>query len=151
MARSAGAYRILYAYKYLSHSQIYLFAIIRSKHMKTDKYPNLTPWKPGQSGNPAGRKLGSKNISSIVQELLNQEADNFILTKSSVSELTQGASTSYARAVVFAAINKALQGNMQAIIWLSEQQEHRASTQDAHKQEPLVISVISPRNNSAVD
>lgn len=32
---------------------------------------NLTPWQPGQSGNPNGRQPGSKNWATIVQDLLN--------------------------------------------------------------------------------
>lgn len=31
---------------------------------------NLKPFKPGQSGNPAGRKKGSKNRSTIAREWL---------------------------------------------------------------------------------
>lgn len=113
--------------------------------MKTQKYPNLTPWQPGQSGNPAGRKPGSKNISTIVQELLDQEADEGMLAKSSIAELTQNTSTSYAKAVVLATVHKALQGNMQAIIWLAEQQE-RNKVRDVYTREPIIITPIKPRN-----
>lgn len=31
---------------------------------------NLTPWKPGQSGNPAGKKKGCKNVATRAKELL---------------------------------------------------------------------------------
>ncbi len=31
---------------------------------------NLTPWKPGHSGNPKGRPKGSRNRSTIMRELL---------------------------------------------------------------------------------
>jgi len=34
---------------------------------------NLKPWKPGQSGNPAGKPKGTKHISTLIQELLNDE------------------------------------------------------------------------------
>lgn len=34
---------------------------------------NLTPWKPGQSGNLAGPKPGYKHISTHIQEMLNDE------------------------------------------------------------------------------
>lgn len=118
--------------------------------MKTQKYPNLTPWQPGQSGNPAGRKPGSKNMSTIVQELLDQEADSDMLAGSSISELTQDTSMTYAKAVVLATIKRALQGNMQAIAWLAEQQERIAKRDDV-TQEPLIISAIMSRNKSAVE
>jgi hypothetical protein len=32
---------------------------------------NLKPWKPGISGNPAGRPKGSRNIKKVIQDLLN--------------------------------------------------------------------------------
>jgi hypothetical protein len=35
---------------------------------------NLKPWQPGTSGNPNGRPKGSRNIKSIIQDLLNDEA-----------------------------------------------------------------------------
>ena len=35
---------------------------------------NLTPFQPGQSGNPAGRPAGSRNIKTILRELLDVAA-----------------------------------------------------------------------------
>jgi hypothetical protein len=119
--------------------------------MKTQKYPNLTSWQPGQSGNPAGRKPGSKNMSTIVQELLDQEADNGMLTRSSIAEIIKGETITYAKAVVLATVHKALQGNMQAIEWLAEQQERGAVTSKVTTQEPLIISTIKTRDESTVD
>jgi len=119
--------------------------------MKTQKYPNLTPWQPGQSGNPAGRKIGSKNISTIVQELLDQEADSNILTKSNIVDFVNGETITFAKAVVLATLFKALQGNMQAICWLAEQQERGAVVQERLTQTPVIISSIKPRIQSAVD
>lgn len=113
--------------------------------MNTSKYPNLTSWQPGQSGNPAGRKPGSKNISTIVQELLDQDADNGVLDSNNLTQLINGATTTYAKAVVYAAIAKALQGNMQAIIWLAEQQERDSVIQQRERIEPIVVSNIKPR------
>ena len=115
--------------------------------MKNKEYPNLSPWQPGQSGNPAGRKPGSKNMSTIVQELLNQDANNEILVNNNLAQLAGGVTTTYAKAVVFAAITKALQGNMQAIIWLAEHQERGAIVGGTLKQEPLIISTIKARKN----
>jgi len=115
--------------------------------MKTQKYPNLTPWQPGQSGNPAGRKSGSKNMSTLVKELLDEDADRDLLAQSSIAALVQDASLTYGKAVVLATIQKALQGNMQAISWLAEQQEKVSSVQIVQTQEPIIISNIEPRFN----
>lgn len=40
--------------------------------VKQDKAPQLEPWrfKPGQSGNPAGRPKGSKSLKTFAQEYL---------------------------------------------------------------------------------
>lgn len=42
---------------------------------KTVKYSQLTPFKPGQSGNPAGRPKGSKN--KLSETFLRALADDF--------------------------------------------------------------------------
>src|SRR6266404_7673345 len=39
----------------------------------TPKVENLTPWVPGQSGNPAGKKPGLKNWSTLVQDVLGDD------------------------------------------------------------------------------
>src|SRR6185369_17021897 len=90
--------------------------------MKDKNYPNLKPWKTGQSGNPDGRKVGSKNVSTIVKQVLEQDADTDILIGTKVADLTNGQPTSYAQAIVLAMLKKALEGNVQAVCWLAEQQ-----------------------------
>lgn len=90
--------------------------------MNNKKYPNLKSWKTGQSGNPAGRKVGSKNVSTIVRELLEQDANEQLLAASNIAELANGKPTSYAQAIVLAMLRKALEGNVQAVCWLAEQQ-----------------------------
>lgn len=70
--------------------------------MNTKNYPNLKPWKPGQSGNPTGRKPGSKNVSTIVRKLLEQDAEKGLLSSSNLTNLASGQPTSYAQAMVLA-------------------------------------------------
>jgi hypothetical protein len=52
------------------------------REMNNKNYPNLKPWKRGQSGNPAGRKPGSQNVSTIVRNLLEQDTQNDLLEAS---------------------------------------------------------------------
>lgn len=63
--------------------------------MNNKNYPNLNPWKAGQSGNPSGRKVGSKNVSTIVSELLAQDASEQLLTSNNIADLANGKATSY--------------------------------------------------------
>ena len=43
----------------------------------TDRSASVAPfkWKPGQSGNPAGRRKGSVSLASALQKLLLKEPD----------------------------------------------------------------------------
>jgi len=36
---------------------------------------NLIPWKPGQSGNPNGRKLGTRNRKSVIMDAIKRLAE----------------------------------------------------------------------------
>lgn len=76
--------------------------------MNNKKHKNLKPRKPGQSGNPAGRRPGSKNVSMIVRELLNQDAKEVVPRANNLSHLTKGKSTTYAQAMVLVMIQKAV-------------------------------------------
>src|SRR5215210_6970327 len=98
--------------------------------MSNKNFSNLKPWKPGQSGNPAGRKPGSKNVSTIVRKLLEQDAVEEILSSSNLNNLANNQTTSYAQAMVLAMIKKALEGNVQAVSWLAERQDRSYITDD---------------------
>lgn len=116
--------------------------------------PNLKPWRKGQSGNPAGRKVGSKNVSTIVRELLEQDANEQILTSNNIADLANGKPTSYAQAIVFAMLKKALTGNVQAACWLVEQQGlsyvSETSGNGLFQTSKLEIEII-PSKQSALD
>jgi hypothetical protein len=42
-------------------------------HVGKGRPPQATRWKPGQSGNPRGRPRGSKNLSTMLMEELNEK------------------------------------------------------------------------------
>lgn len=122
--------------------------------MKNKNYSNLRPWKAGQSGNPAGRRLGSKNVSTIVRELLEQDANEQLLSSGNIANLANGKTTSYAQAIVFAMLKKALEGNVQAVCWLAEQQERDYASETGELglfQTSKVIVEVVPSTQSAVD
>lgn len=113
--------------------------------MNNKNYPNLKSWRKGQSGNPAGRKQGSKNISTIVRKLLEQNAVDELLSSSNLSDLAKGQPTSYAQAMVLAMIKKALEGDVRAVKWLAERQDKSYITDDKtnfFNKPTLVIKVV---------
>lgn len=122
--------------------------------MKNKNYPNLKPWKAGQSGNPTGRKVGSKNVSTIVKQVLEQDADVGILIGTKIADLTNGKPTSYAQAVVLAMLKKALEGNVQAACWLTEQQvlsnAYEMGDNGLFNTSKLQIEIV-PSKSSALD
>ncbi len=113
--------------------------------MNNKNYTNLKTWKKGQSGNPAGRKQGSKNVSTIVRKLLDQDAKEGLLSSANLNELANGKTTSYAQAMVLAMIKKALEGDVRAVKWLAERQDKSYVTDDKtnfFNKPTLVIEVV---------
>ena len=53
------------------------------------KEDNLIPWKPGQSGNPKGRRKGSVSITKLIKERL--AADDGARAKQLADALIEGA------------------------------------------------------------
>lgn len=122
--------------------------------MNNKTYPNLKSWNAGQSGNPVGRKVGSKNVSTIVRQVLEQDADTDILIGTKIADLTNGKSTSYAQAIVLAMLRKALEGNVQAVCWLTEQQMLSNASDTGQNglfhTSKLLVEIV-PSKQSAVD
>ena len=79
---------------------------------------NLTPAQPGEVRNPHGRPKGSKNLSSIIREL---EDDNFewdqipMKQKDAVAKIG-----SPWRAIVYRAVAMAATGDIKAMKWLKD-------------------------------
>ncbi len=92
-------------------------------------------------------------MSTIVRQLLEQDANTNLLSGSNITGLTNGKPTSYAQAMTLAMLKKALEGNVQAVKWLSEQQERNyASTDNANGifyASKLVFEII-PSDKSTV-
>jgi hypothetical protein len=75
---------------------------------------NLTPWRPGQSGNPAGKPKGSKHLSTWIRDLLDDE--QFTVRLSSGDSFI-GAPV---KAIVTALITQAIEGDMKAFDLLAK-------------------------------
>lgn len=82
---------------------------------------NLTPWPKGKSGNPEGRPKGSKNLSTIVQEILSdEELFEKILstTKNKPGWLDHIPNKNAANAIVTAMTVRAMSGDHRAAEWI---------------------------------
>jgi len=113
--------------------------------MSHKNFSNLKPWKPGQSGNPAGRKPGSKNVSTIVRKLLEQDATDGLLSNSNLKDFANGQPTSYAKAMVLAMIKKGLEGDVRAVRWLADRQDKSIIAEDKtgfFERPKLVIEIV---------
>ena len=79
---------------------------------------NLTPFQPGQSGNPDGRPRGIQNWSELVRNLLDDEklAENLLSKKpgwwSNLPQKNAG------HAIVVAMMIQAMGGDVKAATWL---------------------------------
>jgi hypothetical protein len=58
--------------------------------MHTNSLANLNRWQKGTSGNPAGRKEGSKNMATIVRELLDSKIDPRFPLDDNLKQLVAG-------------------------------------------------------------
>lgn len=74
--------------------------------------PNIVPrWKPGESGNPNGRPKGSRSMSTVVRELL--EDENFEI------KFANGEIRKYPAKIISEVMSrKAASGDVQAATWL---------------------------------
>lgn len=78
-------------------------------------FPNIdTQFKPGESGNPAGKPKGTKHITSWIQELLNDEEFE---CESIDGKKYKGAPL---QAIVKVAIMKSIQGDNKWAEWLAK-------------------------------
>jgi len=80
---------------------------------KTD-HLTQTQWKPGQSGNPAGKPKGTKHLSTLIREMLDD--DNFV-QKLENGKLIMGAP---GKAIVRVLVVKSLNGDLKAFDLLAK-------------------------------
>ena len=71
-------------------------------------------WKPGQSGNPAGKPKGTKHLSTYIQEALTDE--NFELKLKDGSILKEMP----IKAIIKTAVAKSVSGDTRAMEWLAK-------------------------------
>jgi len=80
--------------------------------------PVATRWKPGQSGNPAGKPKGAKNLATVIKA----EAESKVVIKDAAGNTKK---ITKLEAIVKTVVMKALKGDAKAIsIMLAQIKEH---------------------------
>lgn len=118
----------------------------------------IIPWKPGQSGNPAGKRKGTKNLATIIRELEDEEFDWSIIPIKDQNKMKKllkdfGPVGSPFRVIVLKALFDSIFGKpaekASAREWLRKAGygDKVDVTSDGKRiQSPLVISTITPRH-----
>jgi hypothetical protein len=88
------------------------------------KPPRSTRFKPGQSGNPAGRPRGAKNFAVAIEQEL--------VTRVTVTENGRRRRISKREVIAKHLVNKAASGDLKAIpLWLNEARARENNSADA--------------------
>jgi hypothetical protein len=93
-----------------------------------DKPPRSTQFKPGQSGNPGGRKKGSRNLKTIVKAILESE---IVLTENG-----RPRKVPVLEALILRQVQEGLRGQLRAIESLIDRYERHAG-QEVEQAEEL--------------
>jgi hypothetical protein len=93
----------------------------------TSGIDNLTPFEPGQSGNPSGRPKGSRNLSTILKEMLDEEIE--------IIENGEKKKKQFKDIIIRKLLKKANDGDMRAIQEIFDRTEGRAKQEIEQKTE----------------
>ncbi len=140
-------------YKLSAYTVIAKIIVGNKTEMNQNSLANLHKWQKGTSGNPTGRTRGSKNLATIVRELLEQDIDTKFPLNDRLKQLIADNGTSYAKAIIYAMLLKALDGDVRAATYLTELQ----LTGEANDDEPglfnatkLQIEIIKPDKSAEI-
>lgn len=75
---------------------------------KKPKKENLKPYKKGESGNPNGRPLGARNVSTVLKELLEEIAPDSIKNLSQIKDFLKKKKVTNADAIAGNLLHKAI-------------------------------------------
>ncbi len=124
------------------------------KLLKSGADPSVgkaTQFKPGQSGNPAGKPKGTKSLSTWIKEMLNDE--NFEALLPDAREGYKEFKGRAVEAIIKTAMVRALAGEKESREWLAKYGYGTKIdvTSDGERVQiaPLVVSDIAPRDDNA--
>jgi hypothetical protein len=99
--------------------------------------PKSGQWKPGQSGNPGGKKKGTKNSATIIREIMQR--------KLKITEHGKTRKITVHEGLYLKCLDPALKGNLKAIAYLIDQHEQSQTKQDKRKANRVVIPRITDK------
>ena len=95
--------------------------------------PNPAEFKPGQTGNPKGRPKGTKNLSSLLKDMLNEKVDVLIDGKKVQKEFQE--------TIIRKLILKAAAGDIKAIAEIFDRVEGKAKQAISHESEGIRATI----------
>ena len=109
---------------------------------------NLKPFQKGEDPRRQnGRKVGSKNVSTIVRNLL--ESDLSKINSNSVKNLIEKQNYRTAKeAIVSVMIEKALEGDLKSVEWLFKYIDQDDNLNQGFFEKPLAITIIDPKHKT---
>ena len=121
--------------------------------LKTLKMNNLKPFTgTNDLRRQNGRKTGSKNISTIVREILDSNIDTKLPLNDYMKEIvSNNNSTTYAKAMSLSMIIKAINGNVRAADWVTNQYNISPSPDNFFRAADIHFHVVSSKAKSAAD
>jgi Family of unknown function (DUF5681) len=91
------------------------------------KPPAHSRFRPGQSGNPGGRKKGSRNLKSVLEEVMREEIE--------LTENGKKRSVSLLEALIKRAVQEGLRGDLRAIKDLLDRYERHVGSEPEIEEE----------------
>lgn len=109
---------------------------------------NLIPFQKGyDSRRQNGRKKGSKNVSTIIKDLL--ETDFKKIKNSSLkSKIEKQNSKTAKEAIISVIIQKALSGDIKSVEWLFSRIERNEPEANNFFNSPIEITIVDPKNKT---
>lgn len=127
------------------------FVIIKVKKSMSN-ISNLRPFTGADdSRRQNGRKKGSKNLSSIVAELLDEDVDLSTLENEHLRRYGNNSRMTFAKAVALAMIFKAISGDVRAASWISVYADKVPSEDSFFVRPEIVFNVIDSSNRAYRD
>lgn len=109
---------------------------------------NLVPFQKGHDERRQnGRKTGSKNVSTIVREVLETDFDDVKFDK--IRDLIKKQNSRTAKeAIVSVITQKALNGDMKSVEWIFKYIDQDESSSQNFFEKPLEIVIIDPKQKT---